>query len=123
VDEYGEDLEGYERWILSSYKQTDKRETAATDTSRKEKRQQAANQRDKLRPLQKQVDKTEAQMTEVNQALETVREQLGDTDLYTEDNKHILADLLKREGELKTRAEELDEQWLEQQQMLEELAQ
>ena len=32
-----------------------------------------------------------------------------------------LADLLKREGELKNRSEQLDELWLEQQQTLEEL--
>ena len=48
---------------------------------------------------------------------------MSDTDLYTENNKQTLAGLLKREGELKIRAEELDELWLEQQQQLEELAQ
>ncbi|MCB1688873.1 MAG: ABC transporter ATP-binding protein, partial [Halioglobus sp.] len=123
VEEYREDLEGYERWILSSYKSTEKRDVAAADSSRKEKRQQAATQRDKLRPLQKQVNKTEAQMAEVERALHALREQMSDTDLYTENNKQTLAGLLKREGELKIRAEELDELWLEQQQQLEELAQ
>ncbi|MBK6740644.1 MAG: ATP-binding cassette domain-containing protein [Haliea sp.] len=123
VEEYSEDLEGYERWILSSYRQTEKREVGATDTSRKEKRQQAANQRDKLRPLQRQVDKTEAQMNEVHAALQALREQLGDTALYTEQNRQTLADLLKREGELKNRAAALDDAWLEQQQMLEQLSQ
>lgn len=122
VEEYSEDLEGYERWILSSYKQTDKRDAPAVDTSRKEKRQQAATQREKRRPLQKQVNKTEAEMSQVDLALEALREQLSDTDLYTEQNKQTLADLLKREGELKTRAAELDDLWLEQQQKLEELA-
>ncbi len=123
VEEYRDDLEGYERWILSSYKPAEKREVAAPESSRREKRQQAATQRDKLRPLQKQVSKTEAQMSEVDLALQALREQLSDTALYTEDNKQILAELLKREGELKTRAAELDELWLEQQQQLEELAQ
>ncbi|MBK6509480.1 MAG: ATP-binding cassette domain-containing protein [Haliea sp.] len=123
VEEYSDDLEGYERWILSSYRQTEKREVGATDTSRKEKRQQAANQRDKLRPLQRQVDKTEAQMNEVHAALQALREQLGDTALYTEQSRQTLADLLKREGELKNRAAALDDAWLEQQQMLEQLSQ
>jgi ATP-binding cassette subfamily F protein 3 len=123
VEEYSDDLEGYERWILSSYRQTEKRDVGATDTSRKEKRQQAANQRDKLRPLQRQVDKTEAQMNEVHAALQALREQLGDTALYTEQNRQTLADMLKREGELKNRAAALDDAWLEQQQMLEQLSQ
>jgi len=123
VEEYREDLEGYERWILSSYRQTEKRDAAASDTSRKEKRQQAAEQRDRLRPLQKQLDKTEAEMTEVTLALHELQEQLGNSELYSEANRQTLANLLKREGELKVRAAELDEIWLEQQQTLEELSQ
>jgi ATP-binding cassette subfamily F protein 3 len=123
VEEYQEDLEGYERWILSSYKQTDKRDTTGTpDNSRKEKRQQAATQRQKLRPLQKQLDKTEAEMSKVSLELQTLRTRLEDNDLYTENHRQTLADLLKREGELKVRAEELDELWLEQQQALEEFS-
>ena len=62
-------------------------------------------------------------MSEVTLALQVLREQLSDTDLYTEQNKQALADLLKREGDLKVRAAELDELWLEQQQKMEELTQ
>ena len=123
VEEYTEDLEGYERWILSSYKQTEKREPGVTDTSRKGKRQQAATLREKLKPLQKQLNKTESDMSKVNLAIQEVRTQLENNDLYTEGHRQTLADLLKREGELKVRAEELDEIWLEQQQVLEELSQ
>jgi ATP-binding cassette subfamily F protein 3 len=122
VEEYREDLDGYERWILSSYRQSDKRDAAVSDTSRKEKRQKSAAQRDKLRPLQKQLEKTETEMAAVSQALQLLREQLGDADLYTETRKQSLAELLKREGELKLRAQALDDLWLEQQQMLEELS-
>ena len=121
VEEYREDLEGYERWILSSYRQTDKGSAANPDTSRKEKRQQAAAQRDTLRPLQKKLLKTEAEMAEIDLALAEVQANLGDTELYSESRKQELADLLKREGELKNRSEQLDELWLEQQQTLEEL--
>ena len=47
--------------------------------------------------------------------------QLSDTDLYTVERKSDLAALLKREGELKAQAEQLEESWLDQQQTLEEL--
>ena len=123
VEEYTEDLEGYERWILSSYRQTEKRDAGTTDTSRKEKRQQAATLREKLKPLQKQLNKTETDMSKVSLAMHDLRTQLENTDLYTEDHRQTLADLLKREGELKVRAEELDEIWLDQQQALEALSQ
>lgn len=121
VDEYREDLEGYERWILSSYRQTDKPASQPGDTSRKEKRQEAAAQRQKLRPLKKNIDKTESEMSKIEEELGAIQEQLGDTELYSPQRKEELADLLKREGELKARSEQLEESWLEQQQALEEL--
>ncbi|MCB1708700.1 MAG: ATP-binding cassette domain-containing protein, partial [Halioglobus sp.] len=55
VETYADDLEGYERWILSSYRQVERTDVAAGDNSRKEKRQSAAAQREKLRPLQKTI--------------------------------------------------------------------
>jgi ATP-binding cassette subfamily F protein 3 len=122
VEEYREDLDGYERWILSNYRQADKPATGPSDTSRREKRQQAASLRDTLRPLQKQLEKTETEMAEISLALDELQEQLGSADLYTEDQKQVLADLVKREGKLKVRAAELDDIWLEQQQRLEELS-
>ncbi|MEH6634288.1 MAG: ATP-binding cassette domain-containing protein [Halioglobus sp.] len=120
VEEYQDDLEGYERWILSSYRQVDKPEAQTSDTSRKEKRQHAAAQRDKLRPLINQVKKTEAAMATVEAEQAELQSQLGDTDLYNQERKSELAELLKREGELKSQAEQLEESWLEQQQVLEE---
>jgi len=121
VDTYGEDLEGYERWILSSYRQADPGNSAAGDNSRREKRQQAAAEREKLRPLKKAIEKTEAAMAAVELEQATLQTRLGDTDLYTEASKQELATLLKREGELKAAAVQLEETWLEQQQELEEL--
>jgi ATP-binding cassette subfamily F protein 3 len=121
VEEYREDLEGYERWILSSYRQQDKPPSQSGDNSRREKRQQAAVQREKLRPLKKELTKTENEMASVEQELATLQKQLADTDLYSEQRRQELADMVKREGELKTLAAQLEERWLEQQQTLEDL--
>jgi ATP-binding cassette subfamily F protein 3 len=122
VETYAEDLEGYERWILSSYRQADRTEPAAADSSRKEKRQNAAAQREKLRPLQKGIDKTEAKMNTVEAEQAAVQTRLSNTDLYSEERKKDLAELLQTEAELKVRATQLEESWLEQQEALEELA-
>ena len=121
VETYAEDLEGYERWILSSYRQVERGEPPATDSSRKEKRQSAAAQRQKLRPLQKNIDKTEAEMNTVEAEQADVQTRLSDTDLYTDGRKRDLAELMQKEAELKVRATELEESWLEQQEALEEL--
>jgi len=121
VEEYREDLDAYEKWIISSYKSPDRQSVAVTDNSRKEKRQQAAAHRDKRRPLQRLIEKTEKQMSAAESELEKMQALLSDSDLYSEARKGELADLVKREGELKVRTEELEEEWLEQQHELEEL--
>ena len=121
VEEYREDLEAYEKWIISSYKAPDRPSTGTADNTRKEKRQQAAAHRDKRRPLQRLIEKTEKQMSAAEQELEKMQARLSDSDLYSEARKGELADLLKQEGELKIRAEQLEEAWFTQQHELEEL--
>ncbi len=121
IEEYQEDLEGYEKWILSSYKESDKRPAEAADNSRKEKRQQAATQRETLRPLLNAVKKTEKRMAETEKELESIQNRLGNSELYEAEQKNELADLLRREGELKALAVEFEEEWLEQHDRLEEI--
>ncbi|MFO7551900.1 MAG: ATP-binding cassette domain-containing protein [Haliea sp.] len=124
VEEYEDDLKAYEKWILASYRSSDKPAAGAApaaDVSRKEKRQQAAAQRARLRPLQQDISKTERAMTAAEQALARLQEQLADPELYTDGSREELGRLLKKEGELKTQAEQLEERWLELQQTLEEL--
>ena len=122
VEEYAEDLEGYERWILTSYRSPDRQQPAASDSSRREKRQQAASLRDKLRPLRQQLASTEREMEKVEVSLRDLQEQLGDEALYSSAEKDALADLLRREGRLKARSTELEDLWLQQQQQLDELS-
>ncbi len=121
VEVYREDLEAYEKWIISAYKSPSQQTPQGADNSRKEKRQQAAANRHKRRPLQRLIEKTEKQMAQAESELETMQAKLGDSDLYTETRKEELAELLKREGELKSRSELLEETWFEQQQELEQL--
>lgn len=122
VEEYAEDLEGYEKWILASFKPEKPAQAGvSTETSRKERRQSAAAQRQQLRPLTNAVQKTETQMAKTEKELASVQEQLADTDLYNKERKSELASLLKQEGELQAQAATLEESWLEQQQALEEL--
>ncbi|MBP6701365.1 MAG: ATP-binding cassette domain-containing protein [Halioglobus sp.] len=121
VETYADDLEGYERWILSSYRQVERGDSAGADTSRKEKRQSAAAQREKLRPLQKIIAGIEAEMSAVEAEQADLQTRLSDTDLYLEGRKQDLANLLQREGELKSRASQLEDAWLERQEAMEEL--
>ncbi|HEY7776849.1 MAG TPA: ATP-binding cassette domain-containing protein, partial [Kineobactrum sp.] len=129
VEEYDDDLRAYEKWILSSYRSSDKPTVAATtaelapapEASRKEKRQQAAVDRENKRPLQREITSTEKAMATAESALAALQAQLADPALYTDDGKAELARLLRAEGELKVRAEQLEERWLELSEALEQL--
>ncbi|MFT5711334.1 MAG: ATP-binding cassette subfamily F protein 3 [Halioglobus sp.] len=121
VEEYGDDLEAYEKWIISSYRSPDRQGAIESDTSRKEKRQHAAAKRDRRRPLQRLIEKTERQMSKTESELHKMQARLADSDLYSKTRKDELADLLKLEGQLKTQSDELEEAWLEQQDELESL--
>jgi len=122
VEEYNDDLGAYETWVLNRYRDTDASNNPATDNSRKEKRQYAAAARERLRPLKKTIASIERDLDQQQQQLAKLQEQLADTDVYQASRKEELADLLKREGELKRLGDTLEERWLEHQQQLEELA-
>ena len=74
-----------------------------------------------MRPLLNAIKKTELRMAEAEQKLEGIQGRLAQSELYEAERKIELADLLKLEGELKALGAELEDQWLEQQQTLEEL--
>ncbi|QFU76981.1 ATP-binding cassette domain-containing protein [Halioglobus maricola] len=123
VEEYRDDLEGYEKWILAQLRD-DKppaQPTANTEPSAKAKRKQAAAQRERLRPLKKRLDKVEKDMAAVESQLETLQQQLADATIYEIERKDDLSALLLQESELKPRAETLEAEWLELQEELEAL--
>ena len=123
VDEWTDDLAAYERWILSSQSEQAAAPGAATkESSRREQRQQAAARREQLRPLQRAVDKSEKALDDVTAELTQIRARLADGALYEEANKVALAELLQREGELKSKAAELEDTWLSAQEALDSAA-
>ena len=124
VEEYGEDLSGYERWLLKGFsadKATTQDSQSSALSSKKQQRQEAAAAREKLRPLRKSLQQAENAMSNVEAALEKIQAALQDTTLYNSERKEELAELLQREGALKTNAAALEDQWLDLQQQLEEL--
>ena len=121
VEPYADDLEGYEKWILAGLRPS-QGAPATKDTSKKEKRQQAAAERDARRPLQKQVTSLEKAIAEAEGKLAQVREKLADGDLYEQERKKELAELLQQEGELKLAIESLEDEWLSAHEALDALA-
>lgn len=122
VEEYNDDLATYEKWILSSFSGPGNESTPARDNSRREKRQQAAADRARLKPLRHKLKKVETEMESVEAALAEMETRLAATEIYEAEAKNELATLLQEQGEMKVRAETLEEQWLELQQGIEDIS-
>ena len=59
-------------------------------------------------------------MEKSQQELSDIETQLSDTDLYLAENKSKLAPLLQRQGELRSSLEDIEMEWFELQEQLEE---
>ncbi len=128
VTEYPDDLTAYEQWVLSGDRtaavNSDKaaKKTALTQDGggqSKQNRQGAAEQRARLRPLQKALEKTERTLEGSQQKLGELQAQLANSDLYEPDQHDQLAQLVEQEGLLKAQLGELEEIWMQQQEAIE----
>ncbi len=86
------------------------RSEAAGD--RRQARQQAAAQRQRLKPLRDAVARHEAELAEAQGALSEIESQLADGALYTAENKPRLTALLAEQGGLKSRMAAAEEAWM-----------
>jgi len=130
VEDYAGDVESYEKWVLSANPTEAPKPTAQQTPAmpaieepgdRKARRQASAERRAQLQPLKKTIRQLEARMEKGQQALEALQTQLADGDLYTQSASEELAQLLKQEGQLKRELEDIESEWLEQQEALEAL--
>lgn len=123
VHEYDDDLAAYEKWVLSKSGGAPSAIVTNADSglSKKQLRQAAAERREKIRPLKRALEKTEKHIDALNTQLAELQVTLADTGLYDENRKAELAELLKKEGELKLQRETLETTWLEQQETIDAL--
>jgi ATP-binding cassette subfamily F protein 3 len=120
VEVYEQDVSAYERWILQQNPQQ-KPAVKSEEQNRKQQRQQAAQQREVLRPLKKSIERAEKQLSKAETRLKELENLLADADLYREERKDELADLVWEQGRLRNETTQLEEQWLEMHQQLEAL--
>ncbi|MFC2991672.1 ABC-F family ATP-binding cassette domain-containing protein [Halomonas tibetensis] len=130
VEPFDGDLEDYRAWLKARL-EGERREarvekgerqadSAAPKEDRKANRRAAAELREKLRPLKKSRDRAEQAMEKVQAELAKVEEALGDAELYTDaGRKEELTATLARQGELKSRLDSLEAEWLAAEEELE----
>ncbi|WP_026340617.1 ABC-F family ATP-binding cassette domain-containing protein [Thioalkalivibrio sp. ALJT] len=114
LDDYARALQARQREAARSAAETPPQ--AASDApvrSQKERRQQAAQKRAALRPLQQRADRAERDCSQTQERLQTLESELADPDLYAGDHAERLAALTREQGELCARLEALEAEWME----------
>ncbi|MDL0432366.1 ATP-binding cassette domain-containing protein [Marinobacter sp. TBZ242] len=144
VAEYDGDLEDYERWLADRRKdetEAPRRESAGTpggsdqssvagnpasgtgenaDDRKSRKRAEAAI-RQKLSPYRKQQAALEKEMDRLQSTLATLEQDLSDPDLYADQGKQKLKELLGQQATAKSRLAEVEAEWLEISETVEDL--
>ena len=124
---YEDDLDSYTRW-LAQFRQQQASATAQTPSTAaaprvdaKAQRRLAADQRQRLAPLKKTADKLEQQLGKAQQEMTGIENELADNALYSDSQRDRLKGLLARQAECRQHIDELEMQWLEAQEALEQL--
>ncbi len=118
------DLDDYRQWLLDQ-----SRAEAPTQPDkgpdRKAQRRDAALQRQaqarKRRPLERRLEKIEAQMARLRGRLDELEQQLADPAIYSDAQRQQLQPLLREQGELSQQWEQAELEWLEVGEALEAL--
>ena len=122
VSEFDGDLDDYAKLVLESRKaslaaEKVKNEAATPSVSKKEARQQAALERQRIanlkKPLQKELAQVEKELNPLSDELKALDAKLADSEFYTQGDQDEVADALKRRGEISAKVEELEARWLE----------
>lgn len=114
VSEFDGDMDDYARWLSQRRNaMTNTNADATRAPSRKDQRRNDAEQRQKLQPLKRELQKTEARMEKLNQEKASLQQQLADPVIYDVEKKDQLKTLLFRQSELEKSLAETESAWLE----------
>nr|WP_052321357.1 ATP-binding cassette domain-containing protein [Ralstonia sp. A12] len=128
------DLDDYRDWLLkqaAAKRAAASTPAASTDadgaqaTNRRDQKREEAAERQRLnalrKPLQKNVDAIEKRMAPLQKEKAELEAFLADGAAYEEANKTRMMDSLRRQAELNTELDQLEERWLELHEQLEQI--
>lgn len=134
LQDFDDDLAGYARWLSTPTASRKATPAAAAPTQagkstrvgsrtaegRKQRKQQEADRRRQLRPLQKKTDELEGRNNELQDSLDQLQRKLADNQLYSNENKSRLAELLQQQARLKSEQAQVEHAWFEAMERLEQ---
>lgn len=123
--EFKGDIADYEKWLgtqnFDVQNEGDIEASAAAPKrklDKKEKRQEAANRREKLAPLKKQEKRLESEIEKIQAELKQVEAALADEALYLDENKEELGRQIQQQGALKSQLVRQEDAWLQLQEQI-----
>ena len=132
VQPFDGDLDDYARWLrerktISPGNEGPGNERAAApkpeggdSRDRKKERKEAARAREAVKPLRQEVQRIEKALAKRQQELAGVETELADTALYETERQGDLQALLRRQAELNDAVEQLEAEWLQATERLEQ---
>lgn len=124
VTEFDGDLKDYQDWLKNFTREIKQPEPFITENpiDKKLARQQSAESRKKLAPLNKQIKTLEKKIDREQTQLKKIENQLADPEIYDDSNKETLKQCLSKQAEVKKILVALEENWLETQEQIENMA-
>jgi ATP-binding cassette subfamily F protein 3 len=124
VEEFDGDLKDYQSWLKNFSRDTPVLEQTVVESAvdKKLARQQSAESRKKIAPLKKEVKTIELKIEKQQKKLADLEDKLADTSIYEEGNKQKLKTTLADQAEVKKLLSDLEESWLEKQELIESFA-
>jgi ATP-binding cassette subfamily F protein 3 len=118
LEEFSGDLDDYHRWLIN-YRKEQKEptkgvsaQTRDTNLSAKEKRQQAAKEREAQRPLQQKIEQSEKKLQRLQAEIIVIENKLTDQSLYLAENKAELQKQLEALTAKRKTLSDIEEEWL-----------
>ena len=127
VEIFDGDLEDYSQWLTQQ--RADEKAEAKSDTPiaansaqiRKEQKRQEAERRKALRPMKRKVETLEKQLDKQQALLAQVEDSLGDPAIYEGSAKDRLKELLDQQTQFKKEVADIEEAWMEALELLEQM--
>ncbi len=125
IQAFDGDLDDYRLWLSEQKKvftqATDNNQIIDTGVSRKDQRKLDAEQRKRLKPLQNKSKKLEQTVDKYHTEQKLLEEQLAEPDIYSDSQKDQLKELLAKKVEVDKALEHAEEEWMEVEDLLEQV--
>lgn len=126
VEAFDGNLDDYKNWIQSQDKQSstidEKPEHQSGSPSKKEQRRDAAQKREKLKPLTNKLKNLEKSLSELENNKTELESRLTDPGIYETSEKDKLKALLLQQAENQKKLDTVEEQWMEISEQLQALS-